>query len=156
LVARSCGCSRTGYIAPCTEGGLPEDAVFGGRYEMAVQLEVEINTVVSGQEALCLARLLDPLHLPFSSSYWLVRKLRPLVRSLRPVVQIATLPMFGLWQEFSLGRRIALQLVRRDYSRLFGPACEQFPKETFGASVTRCCWTRMSSTAPFWSAARQR
>jgi len=67
---------------------------------MAVQLEVEINTVVIGQEALCLVRRLYPLHLPFSTSYWLVE-------SLCPVVQIATLPMFGLWQDFSLGRRTA-------------------------------------------------
>jgi hypothetical protein len=48
LVGRSCCCSRTGYIAPCAEGCLPEGAVFGGRCEMAAKLEVGVNAAIGG------------------------------------------------------------------------------------------------------------
>ncbi len=92
---------------------------------MAAKLKVRVNAAAGGQEALCLTCRFEPMHLPFSSSC-------RLVRNLDPIVQIATLPVFDLWQQFSFGCRVALQLVRHDNPRHFGLTFDQFPEETFG------------------------
>ena len=69
-----------------------------------------VDPAMGGEEALRLARRLEPLHLPFSSS-------RRLVRHLGPVVEVAALPMLDARQDLALSRAVAAQLVGHDHPR---------------------------------------
>jgi hypothetical protein len=71
VVASHGGCS-SGHLAPGAERGITSDAVFGGTQAMTVELEMVVDAAVVGEEALCMSRRLEPLHLSFSSSGRLV------------------------------------------------------------------------------------
>jgi hypothetical protein len=49
--------------------------VLVGGEAVSTELEVVVDPALGGEEALCMARRLEPLHLPFSSSRGLVRHL---------------------------------------------------------------------------------
>jgi hypothetical protein len=63
---------------------------------MTSRTEVAIDEGVGRQEALCLPRRLEPLHLPFSTPGWSMR-------IFRTVVQVAALPVLDSRQQFALG-----------------------------------------------------
>ena len=66
---------------------------------MAAEVEEVADPGVGGEEALCLARRLAPLYLPFSVP-------RGLVRVLRPVIQTLVLPVLDGGHHLALGRAI--------------------------------------------------
>ena len=94
-----------GDIAPGPEGTVTGGAMLGGGQEVATELEEVVDLAVAGEEPLGVARRLEPLHLPFSSSC-------RLVRDLGPVVEIAALAVLNPRQDLPLGRAIALAACR--------------------------------------------
>jgi len=93
-----------GDVRPNLKGLDPGGSILGGWNFVAAEPEKVVDPVVGGQEALCLAGPLEPLHLPFSSS-------RGLVRVLRPVVEAFVLPVLDRGHHLALGRPITRQLV---------------------------------------------
>ena len=61
---------------------VPGGPVLGGREVIAAEVEEIVDLIVSGEEALSLARRLEPLHLPFSPSRRLVRILGSVIQKL--------------------------------------------------------------------------
>ncbi len=59
-------------VVPRLEGTGPFGAVVGCRHQVAGQAEEVVDLVVGGQEALSVPGRLEPLHLAFSSTGWLV------------------------------------------------------------------------------------
>ena len=80
---------------------------------------------MGGEEALRMARRLEPLHLPFSSS-------RGLVRDLGPVVEVAALPTFDAGQDLALRRAVAAQLVGGDHPGHVFQTAQQLAEEPLG------------------------
>jgi len=72
---------------------------------MAAEVEQVVDPVMGGEEALCLARRLEALHLPFSPSC-------RLVGVLRRVVETLVLPVLDAGHDLPFRRRVALQLLR--------------------------------------------
>jgi hypothetical protein len=77
---------------------------------IAAEMEEVGDLVVGGKETLCLPRRLETLHLPFSSSHWLVR-------ILGPVVEALVLAVLDPGYHLPLGRPIAREPVG-DYDPL--------------------------------------
>src|SRR5207249_1763869 len=84
-------------------------AVVRRRQQMPPWSEVLGNGSIRRQKTLGMAGGLEPLHTTLTLT-------RGTVRVLTPVVQITTLPMFHTWQYLTLGRAVALQLIRDDHS----------------------------------------
>ena len=73
MLAWSSSCrSNPADIGPYLERMRPCGAVLAGGDAVAAEVEEVVDLVMGGEEALCLPRRLEPLHLPFSSSRRLV------------------------------------------------------------------------------------
>jgi hypothetical protein len=90
---------HSGEIAPGAKGAVPSGTVLGSGEAVTAELEVVVDPAVGGEEALCVARRLEALHLPFSSS-------RGPVRHLGPVVEVAALPVFDPRQYLAFRRAV--------------------------------------------------
>ena len=64
-----------GDLGSNLEGLAAGGSILGGRHLVAAEMEEVADPVVGGEEALCLARRLETLHLPLSPSCRLVRVL---------------------------------------------------------------------------------
>ncbi len=119
--------SNAGEIAPGAKGVVSSSTVSSGSEAITAKLEVVVDPAMGGRESLCMARRLEPLHLPLSSS-------RGLVRHLSPVVQVPALPVLNARQDLALGGAVAAQLVGHDdpEHRLQGP--QQHAEEALGRS----------------------
>jgi len=71
----------------------------------------------------------------FESLHATLALARGLVRVFRPVVEITMLAMLHSWQEFALGRPIALQLIRDHHSRDVPQAFEQLAEKFLGRGL---------------------
>ena len=69
--------SDAGDIAPSLKGTITGGSVVGSGQVVAAKLEEIVGLAVAGEEPLGVPCRLEPLHLPFSSSRWLVRDLGP-------------------------------------------------------------------------------
>jgi hypothetical protein len=85
--------------------------------------KVAIDEGVCGQEALCLPRRLEALHLPFSAP-------RRSVRVLRSIVQVAALAVFDIGHQRTLCHPIAAELVGDENPRHILQSLQQPLKET--------------------------
>ena len=74
-----CPSGHASDLGPGLEGLGPGGSILGGRAVIAAKVEQVVDLIVSGEEALSLARRLEPLHLPFSPARRLVRILRSVV-----------------------------------------------------------------------------
>jgi hypothetical protein len=74
-----CPSGHAGDLSPGLEGLSPGGAILTGGAVIAAEVEEIVDLIVSGEEALGLARRLEPLHLPLASSGRLVRILCPVV-----------------------------------------------------------------------------
>ena len=92
---------------------------------MAAEQEEVVDPVMGGEEALCLARRLEPLHLPFSSS-------RRLMRVLRPVIEPLVLPVLDRRHHRALGRAVTRQLVRDHDTRHPALPLHQLAQQALG------------------------
>ncbi len=119
------GSRNAGDLAPGAEGGVACGAVLVSGQAMAAELEVVVDPAVNGQEAPGMARRLEPLHLPFSSSC-------RLVRHLGPVVEVTALAVLHAWQDLALRGGVAPELVSDDYTRDVLQALQQLAKESLG------------------------
>jgi len=93
-----------GDLGPNLKGLGPGSSILGGGHLMAAEVVEVVDPVVGREEAPCLTRRLEPLHLPLSPS-------RGLVRGLRPVVQPLVPPVLDRGYHLALGRPAARQLV---------------------------------------------
>ena len=119
------------------------------RHQMTSRAEVAVDDAVGAEEALRLARRLEPLHLPLASP-------RGPVRVLGPVVEVAALSVLDLREDVAVRDAVAVQAVSNDATRLVLEVAEQALEEAFGGVSLRLACTRMSSTTLFWSMAHQR
>jgi len=80
---------------------------------------------IGGEEALGVARRLEPLHTLLSLT-------GRLVGVLRPIVEIPLLTMCHLWEDLPLGGSITLQFIGDNYARYIGQAFKELVKELLG------------------------
>src|SRR4029453_8402508 len=102
--------NRREHLPPPSAGnrmkGLgPGGSVLGGRAVIAAEVEEIVDPVMGGEEALGLARRLEPLHLPFSPSRRLMGVFGPVVEAFMP-------PVLDRGHDLTLGGAVAGQLVR--------------------------------------------
>jgi hypothetical protein len=90
---------------------------------MPAWAEMSVNEAVGRQEALGLARRLEPLHLPFAAPGWAMRVLCP-------IVQVAAFTVLDVRQKLTLRHTIALQLVRDENARHILQTLQQSLEET--------------------------
>src|SRR5215207_6082030 len=83
---RLCPSGHAADLGPGLKGLGPGGSVLGGRAVIAAEVEEVVDPVVGGEEALGLARRLEPLHLPFSPSRRLMGVFRPVVEAFMPPV----------------------------------------------------------------------
>src|SRR5207247_1431439 len=79
-----------------------------------------------------------------------------LMRVFRPIVQSALLLMLHRTHDFGLGCCVAAQLIGDDGTWDVLKAFQQLAKNFLAAFLFRRGCTRISSTSPSWSTARQR
>src|SRR5690349_9983617 len=108
-----------------------------------------VDHAVRGEESLRLPWRLELLHLPFSPPR------RP-PRVLSAVVEIATGPVPDIRHDRALRCAVAAQAVGDQAAWLVCRPRSSRLKKRLAASASRRPWTRMSSTTPCWSTARQR
>ena len=108
-----------------------------------------VDLTMAGEEPLGMPRRLEALHLSFSSP-------RRLVRHLRPIVEIAALPMLDPGQDLPFGGAIAAKFIGHDHTGHVLQPFSSFLKNRLAALALRRLCTRMSSTAPCWSTARHK
>src|ERR671913_302220 len=96
--------SNPADVGPGLERPRPRGSIFAGGEVVAAEVEEVVDLVVGGEEALCLPRRLEALHLPLSSPCRLVRVLRPVVQALVPAV-------LDTRQQVLLGRSVTRELV---------------------------------------------
>jgi len=84
---------------------------------------VAIDEGVGRQEALCLPRRLEPLHLPFPASGWSVRVLGA-------IVEVAALAVLDIRQQFELRHTVAPKLVGYEDARHILQTLQQPLEET--------------------------
>ena len=89
---------------------------------MTTEAEGGVDGFEGGEKTLCLFGTLESLHLPFASPC-------RLMGVLASIVQIATLPVFYLGQDPSLGCGVASQLVRNDDARNASRGAQKSTKE---------------------------
>ena len=77
-----CPSRHAGDLGPGLKGLGPGGSILGGRAVIAAEVEEVGDLIVSGEEALGLARRLEPLHLPFSPSRRLMGVFGPVVEPL--------------------------------------------------------------------------
>ena len=92
---------------------------------MSAEQEEVVDPVMGGQEALCLAKRLEPRHLPLPPS-------RRLVRGLRPLVQPLVLSVLDRGHHSALSRSIARQLVGHHDTRRLALPFEQLAQQALG------------------------
>src|SRR3954449_5029839 len=83
---RLCPSGHAGDRGPGLKGLGPGGPALGGRAVIAAEVEEIVDPVMGGEEALGLARRLEPFHLPLASSGWLVRILGSVIQALVPPV----------------------------------------------------------------------
>src|SRR5689334_9269325 len=64
-----CPSGHAGDLSPGLEGLSPGGSVLSGGAVIAAEVEEIVDLIVSGEEALGLARRLEPLHLPLASAW---------------------------------------------------------------------------------------
>jgi hypothetical protein len=96
-----------------------------GREQVPSGTDVGGDRPVGGQEALRVARRVEPLHAPLPLA-------GRLVGVFRPVVQLPGLPMLNAGQHLAPGRAIARQLIRDDDPWDIRQSLEQLAKELLG------------------------
>src|SRR3954466_10496293 len=79
-----CPSGHAGDLGPGLKGLGPGGSVLGGGAVIAAEVEEIVDPVMGGEEALGLARRLEPLHLPLASSGRLVRILGSVIQTLVP------------------------------------------------------------------------
>src|SRR3954470_15521746 len=94
---RLCPSGHAGDLGPGLKGLGPGGSILGGREVIAAEVEQVVDPVVGGEEALGLARRLEPLHLPFSPS-------RRLMGILRSVIQTLVPPVLDRGHDLAFGR----------------------------------------------------
>src|SRR3954469_7929479 len=77
-----CPSGHAGDLGPGLKGLGPGGSVLGGGAVIAAEMEEIVDPVMGGEEALGLARRLEPLHLPFASPRRLMGILRSVVEML--------------------------------------------------------------------------
>ena len=92
---------------------------------MAARAEMLRDGTIGREETLGVARGFKPLHPPLPLA-------GGLVGVLRPIIQIALLPMCHPRKELSLCSPITLQFVSNDHARHVLQPFEPFPKESLG------------------------
>src|SRR3954471_6296654 len=120
-----CPSGHAGDLGPGLKGLGPGGSVLGGGAVIAAEMEEIVDPVMGGEEALGLARRLEPLHLPLASSGRLVRILGSVIQALVP-------PVLDRGHHLSLGGAVAGQLVRDHHTR--GPALlfQQLAEQSLG------------------------
>lgn len=98
---------------------------FGGGDAVTTQLEMVVDGAVGGKNPLGVSSGLEPLHVPFAPSGWLMRQFAG-------VVQIPTLPVLGPELQFLLRRRVRLQLVGYDDARGVAQPFQKLAEEALG------------------------
>jgi len=83
---RLCPSGHAGDRGPGLEGLGSGGAILTGGAVIAAEVEEIVDPVMGGEEALGLARRLEPLHLPLSPSRRLVRILRSVIQTLVPAM----------------------------------------------------------------------
>lgn len=106
-----------------------------------------------GQKALGLAGRLEAAHGPFTLA-------RRLVRVFGTVVEPLVFAMLDAGHDVLVCCRVAAELVRDQHARHILTALEYlgcpWAKNCLAVALFRRLWTRISSTFPSWSTARQR
>src|SRR4051812_17786516 len=74
-----CPSGHAGDLGPGLKGLGPGGSILDGGAVIAAEVEEIVDLIVSGEEALGLARRLEPLHLPFSPSRRLMGVFGPVV-----------------------------------------------------------------------------
>src|SRR3982751_4223428 len=122
-----CPSGHAGDLGPGLKGLGPGGSVLGGRAVIAAEMEEIVDPVMGGEEALGLARRLEPLHLPLASPGRLVRILCSVIQALVP-------PVLDRGHHLAFGRAVAGQLVRDHDTR--GPALlfQQLAEQALGGS----------------------
>jgi hypothetical protein len=95
---------------------------------MAPRPEVPVDHGMRGQEPLCVAARLEPLHLPLSSS-------RGWMRILGAVVQVPALPMPDIRYDGSVSDAVPAQAVRDEASWLVLQPVQHVFEETLGSGA---------------------
>jgi hypothetical protein len=103
-----------------TAGGMK----LGGSVLVGAAGENVGNLIMSGQKSLHLARRLEALHDPLSSS-------RRLVAILRPIVEAFVLAVLDAGHDLPLGSRIAFQLVSDQHTGRSSLLLQQFTEQAF-------------------------
>src|SRR3954454_4547186 len=101
---RLCPSGHVGDLGPGLKGLGPGGSVLIGGDVIAAEMKEVVDLVMGGEEALCLSRRLEPLHLPLAWSGWLVRVFCPVVETLM-------LPVLNARHDLPLCRPIAGQLI---------------------------------------------
>src|SRR5918993_2746426 len=129
MLARSSSCgSNPADISPHLECTRPRGAVLAGRDVVAAEVEEIADLVVGGEEALCLPRRFEALHLPLSSPC-------RLVRVFRPVVETLVSAMLDAGHQLSLRRAMAAELVGDHDAGRPAPALEQLAQKALGGAL---------------------
>src|SRR3954471_21732575 len=74
-----CPSGHAGDLGPGLKGLAPGGSILGGWAVIAAEVEQVVDLIVSGEEALGLARRLEPLHLPLSPARRLMGVFGPVV-----------------------------------------------------------------------------
>src|SRR5690349_17959303 len=145
-----CGLLDAADVVPRLEGASPLGAVVGCGHAVAGPEEEVVDRVVGGQETLSLSGRLEPLHLAFPSSCWLVRVLCPVVEPL-------VLAVLDARHDLLLRRAIRFQLIRDHDAGSPALPLQQLAQQPLGrllvppmalAKAPRRLWTSTSSTTP--------
>src|SRR3954470_9669676 len=108
-----CPSGHAGDRGPGLKGLGSGGSILGGGAVIAAEVEEIVDLIVSGEEALGLARRREPLHPPLASS-------GRLVRILRPVVQTFMSAMLDRGHHVCLCSVVAGELVRDHHTRHAG------------------------------------
>src|SRR3954471_367679 len=81
-----CPSGHAGDLGPGLKGLGPGGSVLGGGAVIAAEMEEIVDPVMGGEEALGLARRLEPLHLPFSPARRLMGVFGSVIQALVPPV----------------------------------------------------------------------
>lgn len=111
--------------APDLESLRSCSSVLDGSDVIAAKMEEVVDRVVSGEEPLCLAGRLEPLHLAFSASGWLMRIFGSIVGALVPT-------MLDTRHQLAFGSAVARELVRDHHARYAALPLQQFAQQTLG------------------------
>ena len=92
---------------------------------MTVGSEVSGDGIKDGEESLCLLRRFESSHPPLSLSRWLMRVLRA-------VIQISTLPMNNVRKHVPLRGTVASEFIGHNDPRFASSALKKLSKEALG------------------------